>query len=141
VDPSEGVNAKAANHIYVYQAPGLVDPKQLEKASSVGVGKALKVIDDLDRVNTADLIGGRKVEKANGSLYYEFDMASAPRTCGSSDQNLGLGFCPYNEIILLSATLTEQGRLYVLAIECDNLEWKQANADLKRVRSSFEVVP
>jgi hypothetical protein len=139
IDPSEGVNAKAADHIIVYQAPGLVDAKQLQKASTIGVGKALQVIPALDRVRGADLIGGRKVAKGDdGQLYYEFDLASAPKTCDeSSEQNLGLGFCPYERIFLLSATVTSEGRLYVLAVECDNLEWKQANADLKRVRSSF----
>lgn len=143
IDPSEGVNAKAADHILVYQAPGKVDPKQLQKASTMGVGKALQVIPALDRVNGADLIGGRKSAKGeDGQLYYEFDLASAPKTCdASSNQNLGLGFCPYDRIFLLSATVTAEGRLYVLAVECDNLEWKQASADLKRVRSSFTVEP
>eukprot|EP00545_Synedropsis_sp_CCMP1620_P014025 CAMPEP_0119008134 /NCGR_PEP_ID=MMETSP1176-20130426/3484_1 /TAXON_ID=265551 /ORGANISM="Synedropsis recta cf, Strain CCMP1620" /LENGTH=320 /DNA_ID=CAMNT_0006960405 /DNA_START=22 /DNA_END=984 /DNA_ORIENTATION=- len=146
MDTSEGVNAKAAEHIIVYQAPGTVDPKQLQKASTIGVGKALQVISQLDRINGADLIGGRKRQSSsnndndNDQLYYEFDMASAPKTCdASSAQNLGLGFCPYDRIFLIAATVTAAGQLYVMTIDCDQLQWKQASADLKRVRSSFSV--
>ena len=138
IDPSEGGNVKAADHIYVYQAPGLVKPKDLARASTVGVGLALRVIPELERINGADLVGGRKVEK-DGQIYYEFDMAAAPKTCSDSDQNLGLGFCPFDHVYLVSTTLSEEGRLYVLCVECDSSEWKQANADLKRVRSSFTV--
>jgi hypothetical protein len=138
MDQSEGVNAKAADHIYVYQAPGLVKSSDLERASTIGVGKSLQIIPELHLVNEADLVSGRKSEK-DGQVYYEFDMASAPKTCGDSDQNLGLGFCPYNRIFLLSATLSDTERLYVFCVECDTAEWKQANADLKRLRSSFRV--
>jgi hypothetical protein len=141
IDPSEGVNAKAADHIYVYQAPGFVSPKDLDRAGTIGVGKALQVqlLPELERINTADLVSGHKAVKEDGQLYYEFDMASAPKVCENSKENLGLGFCPFDRIYLLSATLSNDGRLYFLCIECDNLEWKQANADLKRVRASFRV--
>ena len=140
IDPSEGMLAKATDHIYVYQAPGLVKPKDLERASTIGVGKVLQVIPELERVNGADLLSGRKTEKQQGQMYYEFDMASAPKACGDSEQNLGLGFCPFDRVYLLSATISDEGRLYVLCVECDSTEWKQASADLKRVRSSFSVV-
>ena len=139
IDPSEGVLAKAADHIYVYQAPGLVKPKDLERASTIGVGKALQVIPELQRLNGADLLSGHKTEKEDGQVYYEFDMASAPKSCEDSEQNLGLGFCPFDRVYLLSATLLDTGRLYVFCVECDSKEWKQASADLKRVRSSFSV--
>lgn len=139
IDPSEGVLAKAADHIYVYQAPGLVKPKDLERASTIGVGKALQVIPELQRLNGADLLSGHKTEKDDGQVYYEFDMASAPKSCGDSEQNLGLGFCPFDRVYLLSATLLDTGRLYVFCVECDSKEWKQASADLKRMRSSFSV--
>jgi hypothetical protein len=137
LDSSQGVNAKACNHITVYKAPGKFEANQLDKATKIGVGKALDVTDSLDPLRNADLIGGRKIAKGD-QTYYEFDMAVAPPTCVDSSENLGLGFCPFDFVYLLSATLMD-GNLFVIAVECDKLEWKQANADLKRVRSSFTV--
>lgn len=71
-------------------------------------------------------------------MFYDFDMASAPKECEMSPENLGLGFCPFNSIYLISAVVVDDA-LYVLAAACDKSEWKVANADLKRVRSSFSV--
>jgi hypothetical protein len=140
IDTSEGVNSPACKRITVYKAAGKASADRLDKASTIGVGTALEATDDLGKLKTADIIGGRKRTRNDGT-YYEFDMASAPEKCetGSKD-DLGLGFCPYDTILLISATILEE-RLYVMAIECDNLEWKQGNADLKRVRSSFKVEP
>jgi hypothetical protein len=137
IDSSEGVNAQACRHITVYQAPGKVDENQLDKATTIGVGKSLFVIDSLSPIRSADLVGGRKSKKGD-QMYYEFDLAVAPKTCAESSENLGLGFCPFDSVYLLSATLME-GKLFVIVVECDKFEWKQANADLKRVRSSFTV--
>ena len=87
--------------------------------------------------NTADLISGRRSDK--NSQYYEFDMARAPSTCNANDaENLGLGFCPYEDIFLLSATVVDD-KLYVFCIEADKDQWKFANAELRRIRSSFRV--
>lgn len=138
IDTSEGVNAPVCKHITVYKAQGISSSDRLEKATTIGVGKALQVIDSLARLKTADIIGGRKQTK-NDLKYYEFDMASAPDKCeGTSKDDLGIGFCPYDSVYLISATTLDES-LYVMAIECDNQEWKQGNADLKRVRSSFKV--
>jgi len=146
VDPSEGLNAKAADHIYVYQAPGIFTKKQLENASMKGVGKTLKVMKSLDKIRNADLVSGKKNnDKLEGGLYYEFDLAWAPSKCDDDNNasltsnNLGLGFCPYESVYLMSATLTDEGRLYVMTIEANQKEWKQANAELKRIRNSFVV--
>jgi hypothetical protein len=139
LDRSEGVNAKACNRITVYRAPGSASIDRLEKASRIGIGKALDVTDDLKEIRTADLIGGRSVTKDDGQRYYEFDMAVAPETCDTKDaDNLNLGFCPYNSIYLLSATILDD-RLYVFCVQCDKSQWKRANSDLRRVRSSFQV--
>lgn len=148
IDTTEGVNKKALNHVYLYQAPGgLMEEKQLQRASQLGVTKALMVDSSLPpdlaaRLAGADLIGGRQVknnDNDDSASLYEFDMAVAPKTCNeNASQNLGLGFCPYDSVYLLSATRFKE-RLYVLCLECDTAEWKQANADLKRVRSSFRV--
>ena len=137
-DRSEGTNEKACKRIVVYQAPGKVEKSRLEKATTLGVAKALNVPEELNRLFTADTISGRTTYR-NGQKYYEYDMASAPETCGDSRENLGLGFCPYDDIFLLSATVLND-RLYVVSVECDSTRiWKLASSDLKRVRSSFTV--
>ena len=137
-DRSGGTNAKACKGITVFQAPGTADMKQLQKATTIGVAKALNVPENLRRLYKADIISGRVTTK-NDQTYYEFDMAAAPDTCGKSDENLGLGFCPYDNIFLLSATIVDS-RLYCIAVECDSTRiWKIASADLKRVRSSFTI--
>jgi len=137
-DRSQGTNAKACKRITIFQAPGLADMKRLQKASTIGVAKALDVPETLKRLYRADIISGR-VNKKDGQAYYEFDMAAAPETCENSQENLGLGFCPYDNIFLLSATIVND-RLYCIAVECDSTRiWKLASADLKRVRSSFSV--
>lgn len=138
IDFSEGANAKACKRITVYKAPGKATMDRLQKATTIGIGKALDVTDDLSKIRTADIIGGRTRIADDGQKYFAFDMASAPESCGQSKDNLGLGFCPYDSIYLLSATIIEDS-LYVIAVECDNNEWKQGNADLKRVRNSFTV--
>lgn len=130
IDTSEGVNAKAMNHVYIYQATGSYTKKQLDKATMVGVGKALNVIQELDGVRRGDIVGGKKISRGADAdqEYYEFDVAVAPKTCGESSENLGLGFCPYERIFLLSATLLGE-KLYVIAIESDDKMWKQANVN------------
>jgi hypothetical protein len=137
-DRTEGTNAKACKRVTVYRASGLADVKQLEKATTIGVAKALAVPQSLARLSKADIISGR-VSTRDSQKYYEFDMAAAPETCGDSNENLGLGFCPYDNIFLLSATIVND-RLYCIVVECDSTRiWKLASSELKRVRSSFAV--
>lgn len=155
-DASEGKNGKSCNRITVYSiSQNNLDMKVLEKASTVGVAKSL-FMDQLpnnyyDRgVTRADLISGRTVRKPikddeggiDEQVYYEFDIAFAPLECPDymegNKENLGLGFCPYDRIFLISATVL-QGNLMCCVVECDKVEWKMANSDLKRVRSSFVV--
>ena len=107
----------------------------------------------------ADLIGGRTSRKPINSAevkggvdeqtYYEFDLAFAPLECPDfmegNKENLGLGFCPYDKIFLISATVLKNsetdksGTLMCCVVECDKAEWKLGNSDIKRVRSSFNV--
>eukprot|EP00980_Cylindrotheca_fusiformis_P028634 scaffold22620_cov131-Cylindrotheca_fusiformis.AAC.29 len=137
-DRSGGTNAKACKRITVFQAPGKADVTQLSKASTVGVAKSIGAPGSLKRLYSADIIAGR-IAKRNDQTYYEFDMAAAPPSCGSSAENLGLGFCPYDNIFLISATILDD-RLYSIVVECDSTRmWKLASSDLKRVRSSFLV--
>jgi len=138
-DRTEGRNAKACNRITVYQAPGKVTIDRLENAPAIGVAAALgaTAMQDFEELKTADLIGGRS--SRNGSQkFFEFDMALAPKSCGSSADNLGLGFCPFDSIYLLSSIVLDN-RLYVMALNCDKMEWKRASSDLRRVRSSFSA--
>ena len=71
--------------------------------------------------------------------YYNFDIAVTPKTCaGGEVENLDLGFCPYDTVVLLSATIVE-GKMMVCSVACTIDEWKASSADLKRVRDSFFV--
>mmetsp|Transcript_3838 Transcript_3838/g.8469 ORF Transcript_3838/g.8469 Transcript_3838/m.8469 type:complete len:353 (+) Transcript_3838:112-1170(+) len=165
-DSSEGKNGKSCDRITVYSAtaPKGLDMSTLEKASRVGVAKSL-FMDQIPNkyfdagVGKADLISGRTVRKPIKSLeeegeideqiYYEFDIAFAPLECPDfmegNKENLGLGFCPYDRIFLIAATVLKNnnsdksGTLMCCVVECDKVEWKMANSDLKRVRSSFTV--
>ena len=141
IDKSEGVNAKSADRITVFQLAGPAEVKTLDRATTIGVAKALG-IQTLPEYNPsilkADLISGRRSNR-DGITYYEYDLAVAPASCASgSKEDLGLGFCPYDSIVLLSAAVVD-GRMYGIMVECDRDEWKKGNADLKRVRSSFRV--
>eukprot|EP00529_Nitzschia_sp_RCC80_P030406 CAMPEP_0113512230 /NCGR_PEP_ID=MMETSP0014_2-20120614/39227_1 /TAXON_ID=2857 /ORGANISM="Nitzschia sp." /LENGTH=300 /DNA_ID=CAMNT_0000408571 /DNA_START=282 /DNA_END=1185 /DNA_ORIENTATION=+ /assembly_acc=CAM_ASM_000159 len=134
-DRSEGTNAKACKRITVYRSPGLVDPSTLEKAAKIGVATAFNIPKDnkeldLDRLYGADIISAKTTDRGQNT-YYEFDMASAPTTCGNSKENLGLGFCPYDLIYLVSATVVND-RLYCIVVECDDTKiWKINSSELK----------
>ncbi|CAJ1954424.1 unnamed protein product [Cylindrotheca closterium] len=138
-DRSEGTNAKACKRVTVFQAEGDADIDRLKKASLVGVAKSIGAPKDtLERLYKADIISG-KIDYRNDQAYYEWDMAAAPDSCSNSAENLGLGFCPYDNIFLLSATIVED-KLYCIVVECDSTKiWKLASSELKRVRSSFIV--
>eukprot|EP00536_Pseudo-nitzschia_multiseries_P007036 jgi/Psemu1/194419/e_gw1.157.94.1 len=137
-DRAEGINKKAAKRITIFQAPGTVTPDRLQKATTIGVAKALDAPQELSRLYKADVVSGKTVTKGT-QKYYEFDMAAAPDTCGDSKENLGLGFCPYDDLFLLSATVFND-RLYCIVVECDNTKvWKQESKELKRIRSTFAV--
>ena len=165
-DSSEGKNGKACNRITVYSiSTNYLDETTLEKASKVGVAKSL-FMDQISNnyfdigVQKADLISGRTVRKPIQSLkekgefdeqvYYEFDLAFAPAECRNymegNKENLGLGFCPYDSIFLVSATVLKNNEgdksrtLVCCVVECNKDEWKIANSDLRRIRKSFKVV-
>ena len=127
------------------------DNSVLDKATTIGVAKALgfSTIAKGTFPKTlpgADIVSGKKVSKPASSAsdeeekrkYYDFDLAVAPDSCGTSADNLGLGFCPYDTIVLLSATIID-GKMMVFGLTSTKDEWKRANADLKRVRNSFFV--
>lgn len=135
----DGIEAKALDEIAVFQnASGKASVAQLEKASTKGIAKTLGITDK--RFLSADIIGGRK--RVEGDVqYFEFDMAVAPSTCSEKNDkdNLGIGFCPYDSIVLLSSAVVDN-TMYVFSLECGKSEWKRSNSDLKLIRSSFQVV-
>ncbi len=165
-DSSEGKNGKSCNRITVYSITSpsnkFIDMMVLEKASKVGVAQSL-FMDQIPNnyfdqgVLKADLVSGRTVRKPiqnireknenDEQVYYEFDLAFAPLKCDGfmegNKENLGLGFCPYDNIFLVSATVVKnsdnKGTLICCVVECNKDEWKMANSDLKRVRSSFTL--
>lgn len=151
IDTLLSVGEKACDHITVYQAPGTYkDDSMLDKATTIGVSKALNFDSTGPDVfpkalKAADIVSGRKVTKEfslgdgkKNQKYYEFDLAVAPDICGQSAENLNLGFCPYDTIVLISATIVNE-KLMVCTVTCNKDMWKRANADLKRVRGSFLV--
>ena len=97
-DRSEGINRKATKGVTIYQAAGKATVDRLKTATTVGVAKAFDVPTNFSRLYKADVVSGRTVERGD-QKYYEFDMAAAPDTCGDSNENLGLGFCPYGRSI------------------------------------------
>lgn len=154
LDTLLSVREKACERISVFQVPGVYkDYSVLDKATSIGIAKVFnfKSIEDgvfPKTLASADIVSGRKVQKplSRGDdddkmrKYYEFDLAVAPDKCGNSEENLGLGFCPYDTIVLLSATIIE-GKMMVCGVTCTKNEWKRSNADIKRLRNSFFVEP
>ena len=141
LDKAEGVNGPAVDRVTTYALPGPAEIRTLDRASTVGVARALG-LDTLPASNPgilrADLISGAKRVR-EGTTYYEFDVAVTPPTCQSGSQDdLGMGFCPYDSIVLLGAAVVD-GRMYGIMIEAGRDEWKRGSADLKRARSSFLV--
>merc|ERR1712194_18563 len=132
---------KAFNSITVFSPPL---PTNLKKSSYIGIPKALQ----LDTVKNpsllkADLVSAKKrlVDSLDDKEleYYDFDLAVAPRTCNQgTEENLGLGFCPYEDIVILSAT-TIDDKLYVFQLECNRVQWRSLNSDLKEIRRSFAI--
>jgi hypothetical protein len=81
-------------------------------------------------------MGGKRLSAES----QRFDLAVAPKTCPEqSANNLGLGFCPYNKILLLSTTIVTGDTLVTLVVEANDEQWKGSNSDLRRVRDSFQV--
>ena len=100
IDTTEGINLPACNSIIAYQTPTKTSSSVLEKATKVGVAKALET-QSSEKFNLlkADLVAGKKVDK-DGVIYWDFDLAVAPLTCEGErkKEDLGLGFCPYDYI-------------------------------------------
>jgi hypothetical protein len=74
-DRSVGVNSKAAKGITIYQAPGKASIDRLQKATTVGVAKAIDVPEQFSRLYKADIVSGRTVGRGS-QKFYEFDMAA-----------------------------------------------------------------
>jgi hypothetical protein len=183
---------RACTHISVYRVPYHPTPTNhgTASSSSIAVSDILHALPENSAVGAilrrADLMSGRirrvvvvPQDKNDDSdsvailrppppipSYSELDFAVAPTTCsGGEAEDLRLGFCPYDRILLVSAivmadttTTTTQtltvppppaendnnndgtSYLYLLIVESTRAEWQRANAELRRVRSSFTVL-
>mmetsp|Transcript_18886 Transcript_18886/g.39301 ORF Transcript_18886/g.39301 Transcript_18886/m.39301 type:complete len:242 (+) Transcript_18886:6-731(+) len=82
-----------------------------------------------------DLIAGAKRTK-DGRTYYDYDLAYAPSKCDNSGvgANLGLGFCPYQMVFVVSGC---DG--YGFQAKANAKEWKVGNGDIKGIRASWTV--
>eukprot|EP00587_Corethron_hystrix_P008017 CAMPEP_0113313824 /NCGR_PEP_ID=MMETSP0010_2-20120614/10101_1 /TAXON_ID=216773 ORGANISM="Corethron hystrix, Strain 308" /NCGR_SAMPLE_ID=MMETSP0010_2 /ASSEMBLY_ACC=CAM_ASM_000155 /LENGTH=336 /DNA_ID=CAMNT_0000169929 /DNA_START=83 /DNA_END=1093 /DNA_ORIENTATION=+ /assembly_acc=CAM_ASM_000155 len=111
--------------------------KRLEKAGKIGVAVALGLE---GAYKDADVVGAKKRKgEEDGMTYYDFDLAIAPKNCAERDpNNLGLGFCPYESIALLSA-VAFSNQMYIFRTVCGPAQWKRSNSDLKKSRQSFRV--
>jgi len=133
-------NTKVCNAISIFPTPTKAN---LKKAATVGVAKELQLDKSFIK---SDLVSAKKryiVLNSNDVQeeleVYDFDLAVAPSTCNeNAKENLGLGFCPYEDIVLVSA-INYNENTYVFQLECNREQWMKFNADLKDVRRSFTL--
>jgi hypothetical protein len=119
IDSSEGMNLPAAEHIYVYQAPGIVSSKELANAGTLGIVNTLRAITALQRMQKADVIGGRtRREESTQQLYYEFDLAVAPKTCDEANINNNNNNLGHLDFVLLIQSISHQQRLLKRIDDC-----------------------
>lgn len=130
-------NTKVCNAISIFPT----SKANLKKAANVGVAKELQLDTSFLK---SDLVSAKKRYLVlDGDVQeelevYDFDLAVAPTTCENSKENLGLGFCPYEDIVLVSA-INYNEKTYVFQLECNREQWRTFNADLKDVRKSFTI--
>jgi len=141
IDTSSTPNTKVCNSIKVFSPPSLAN---LKKATTIGVAKSLQldasfVKSDLVSAKKRYVVLSRDDQVQEEVEVYDFDLAVAPSTCNeNTKENLGLGFCPYEDIVLVSA-VNWNDKTYVFQLECNREQWRKSNADLKDVRKSFTI--
>jgi hypothetical protein len=96
---ADPVSGQAMRHVAVTAAPtSAASTKDLGRIELVDFVKALGLRPELAR---ADMVAAalRQGEGGsdNGSLYYEWDLALAPKTCAAETQYL-VGSCPYDQV-------------------------------------------
>ena len=92
--------------------------------------KALGLEAELER---ADMVAAAK-RTVDGVLFYEYDLALSPLKC---DREMATACLP-NKVILL-AMCVRDGKLHLLRVDADPVQWKRAGAALRLLRSSFAV--
>jgi len=135
---SNPVSGKVLDQIIVreFEAPqGITSTKDLGKIEKIKPSKAFGATKEVD---AADMVAAA-VRKGTGSktVFYDFDFAIAPKTCSRENEML-VGSCMYEKIILLSCCVTNGG-IYVLEISASSEEWKKNGPSLRSVRDSFNV--
>ena len=102
----------------------------LGKPENVNVVKALGLEKDLER---ADMVAAAK-RTVDGVLFYEYDLALSPLQC---DREMATACLPI-KVILLSMCVRD-GKLHLVRLDADPVQWKRAGTALRLLRSSFAV--
>jgi len=103
----------------------------LGKPENLQVQRAFGLEAELER---ADMVAAAK-RTVDGVVFYEYDLALSPLKC---DREMATACLP-NKVILLSSSVRD-GKLHLLRVDADAVQWKRAGAALRLLRSSFAVV-
>ena len=128
IDPVQGSTATVLQ--FSATASELQNIKDLGKPENVKLVKALGLEAELER---ADMVAAAK-RTVDGVLFYEYDLALSPLTC---DREMATACLP-NKVILL-AMCVRDGKLHLMRVDADPVQWKRAGAALRLLRSSFAV--
>ena len=112
------------------EASELQGIKDLGKPENVNLVKALGLEKELER---ADMVAAAK-RTVDGVLFYEYDLALSPLQC---DREMATACLPV-KVILLSMCVRD-GKLHLVRVDADPVQWKRAGTALRLLRSSFAV--
>jgi len=113
----------------------LTSISDLGKIENVNAAKALGLDESYIR---ADLVACAKKKDSNDQLFYQWDLALAPKKCEAGDQFGGALGCSNNQVVLLSATVKDN-QLVVLQINSNIDEWRKRGTSLRDLRNSFRT--
>ena len=128
IDPVQGSTATLLQ--FSAKVSELQAIKDLGKPENVNVVKALGLEKDLER---ADMVAAAK-RTVDGVLFYEYDLALSPLQC---DREMATACLPI-KVILLSMCVRD-GKLHLVRLDADPVQWKRAGTALRLLRSSFAV--
>ena len=113
-----------------------VSPSSATTTVDLGRPENLKVVETLGlepELKRADMVSAA-IRKADGVVFYEYDLALSPPTCGSEMATA----CLPEKVILISCAVRD-GMLYVVRADADAGQWKRSGRALRLLRSSFKV--
>ena len=129
IDPVQGSTATVLQ--FSATASELKGIADLGRPENVRLVPALALEVELER---ADMVAAAK-RIVDGVTFYEYDLALSPPKCG---QEMATACLP-NKVVLLSCSVRD-GKLHVLRVDADPVQWKRAGAALRLLRSSYAVV-